>query len=99
MKKVTSLDTDALLTPKPEQPPKQQTWSEWYSDLDVLSDFPSWYYNLTLAWKIVFLIPFLFFWIVVIVVFILSIPVGILLGLVSIIYWMITGKSLLSEKG
>ena len=92
------LVTDALLTPKPEQTPKKQTWSEWYSDLDVLSDFPNWYYNLTLIWKIVFFIPFLLFWPGLVVAFCISIPVGIILLIVSIFYWMMTGKSLMGKS-
>ena len=95
---VPPLDTEALLTPKPVTTPTQQTWGEWYDDLDVLSDFPNWYYKLTWIWKFVFFIPFLFFWIAVFIVFILSIPVGFILLIVSIPYWMITGKSLLGKS-
>ena len=95
---VPPLDTEALLTPKPVTTPTQQTWGEWYDDLDVLSDFPNWYYNLTWIWKFVFFVPFLLFWPGLVVAFCISIPVGIILLIVSIPYWMITGKSLLGKS-
>ena len=98
MERDISLDTTTLLAQTPVTTPKKQTWSEWYDDLDVLSDFPNWYYNLTWIWKIVFFIPFLLFWPGLVVAFCVSIPVGIILLIISIPYWLITGKSLAGKS-